>query len=179
MKIYVLIGKTGAGKTTVEREMIKDLNLAKLVSSTSRKIRDKEVNGVDHYYLTKSKMIELRDRGELMECAEYGGELYGVEKKHIKDLKSDAITILEPNGYKEYKKVFKDKVVGIYLYAPNDKRLVRCLSRESAPNYDNITLRFKQDSELFKEIEDSNIIKIDSSEEIGKTMKKLYKQLSL
>ena len=52
-KIIALIGKAGAGKDTILREIIKsNPDLHEMISCTTRPKREGEVDGVNYFYLT-------------------------------------------------------------------------------------------------------------------------------
>lgn len=52
-KIIALIGKAGAGKDTILREIIKNnSDLHEMISCTTRPKREGEVDGVNYFYLT-------------------------------------------------------------------------------------------------------------------------------
>lgn len=50
--LLILVGPSGSGKTTVEKELIKSHNFTKIVSSTTREIRDGEIDGVDYNFVS-------------------------------------------------------------------------------------------------------------------------------
>jgi len=51
-KIFIIVGASGSGKTTVENQLIEDGLVVRVISSASRSIRDGEVEGVDYYFKT-------------------------------------------------------------------------------------------------------------------------------
>jgi guanylate kinase len=76
--MLVLSSPSGAGKTTLSREILKrDEGLAMSVSVTTRRPRNGEVDGRDYHFRTVAEFEALRDAGGLLEWAEVHGNLYG------------------------------------------------------------------------------------------------------
>ena len=58
--LYVLSAPSGCGKGTVLNELFKrEDNLYYSVSATTRQPRDGEVDGVNYYFVTKERFLEL------------------------------------------------------------------------------------------------------------------------
>jgi guanylate kinase len=85
--LIVFSGPSGAGKTTVLREVLKRcrLPLVLSVSATTRPPRPGERDGVDYHFLTDGSFQESRRRGEFIECFEvFGcGHWYGTLKSEV------------------------------------------------------------------------------------------------
>lgn len=74
----VLSAPSGAGKTTIARELVKrETDFAFSVSATTREPRGSEKNGVDYWFLTRSEFLRRVEDREFAEWAEVHGELYG------------------------------------------------------------------------------------------------------
>ena len=52
--IYIIVGKTCSGKTTVMKNL-EDFNFSKMITSTTREPRVGEVHGVDYFFKTKDE----------------------------------------------------------------------------------------------------------------------------
>ena len=74
-KLVIVSGPSGAGKTTVLREVFRrcSLPLVGSVSATTRAARPGEVDGVDYHFLTQNAFDLARQRGEFLECFEVFG----------------------------------------------------------------------------------------------------------
>ncbi len=70
-------GPSGAGKTSVCRELKKDPRVEFSVSATTRPKREHEVDGVDYHFLTKDDFERRVAAGEFVEHATYSGNHYG------------------------------------------------------------------------------------------------------
>lgn len=53
IKIVALFGKSGAGKDTIQRELLEFMpDVHGIISCTTRPPREKEIDGKDYYFLT-------------------------------------------------------------------------------------------------------------------------------
>ena len=76
--LFVITGPSGAGKGTVLKEVIKNLDrLYFSVSATTRKPREGEVDGVHYHFLTKERFEELIAGDRFLEYAQYAENYYG------------------------------------------------------------------------------------------------------
>jgi guanylate kinase len=86
-RVVVVSGPSGAGKTTVMREVFRrsTLPLVPSVSATTRPPRPGEVDGVDYHFLTPEEFHRRRQRGEFLECFEvFGrGHWYGTLQSQV------------------------------------------------------------------------------------------------
>jgi guanylate kinase len=120
--LFVVSAPSGAGKTTLCREMSKRVrDLYYSVSWTTRLPRPTEVHGQDYFFTTKEEFQRLIERSELAEWAEVHGNLYGthagfMEQKIEKGM--DVIVDVDAQGASLLKKRFPDGVF-IYILPPS------------------------------------------------------------
>jgi guanylate kinase len=102
--LIVLSAPSGAGKTTICREILRmfpDVRFS--VSTTTRPPRPGEVDGKDYHFVSKEEFRERIDRGEFIEWVENYGQLYGTSKKTMDvflERGHDLILDIEPRGAK-------------------------------------------------------------------------------
>jgi len=95
-KLVVISGPSGAGKTTVCRELKKDPRVTFSVSSTTRPRRPGEREGVDYHFLSQKEFEARVARGEFLEHAVYNGHSYGTERAQMeRALAAGKVFILE------------------------------------------------------------------------------------
>ncbi len=76
--LFIVTGPSGAGKGTVLGKVMPSLeDLHYSVSATTRAPRAGEQDGVNYYFLEKQEFLNMIDRGEFLEHAEYVGNYYG------------------------------------------------------------------------------------------------------
>jgi guanylate kinase len=115
--LIVLSGPSGTGKGTICAELLKilpDINLS--ISSTTRVPRKNEVEGINYFFLTKEKFIEMKNNEEFLETAEVYDNYYGTPKKYVLDkleLGKDIILEIDINGAMQVKKNYSR---GIFIF---------------------------------------------------------------
>lgn len=128
-ELIIISGPSGAGKGTIVSEILKiRQNTTCPISYTSRPMRDKEIDGVNYYFVTKEKFEEKIKNDDFLEYAQVRGDHYfGTPKKEIQDLLNsgtDVILEIDVQGAKQIKEIFPDTVL-IFILAPTIKELKR------------------------------------------------------
>ena len=76
--LFIVTGPSGAGKGTVLGRLLPTMEqLQYSVSATTRAPREREEDGVNYYFLNRNDFLNMVDRGEFLEYAEYVGNFYG------------------------------------------------------------------------------------------------------
>lgn len=85
-KLIVLTGPSGVGKGTLLRSLVqRHPELYVSVSATTRSPRPGEIDGVDYFFVTRSKFERMIAAGELLEWAEFTGNLYGTPREAVEN----------------------------------------------------------------------------------------------
>lgn len=96
-RLTVLSGPSGVGKGTVVaavRELFPHIWVS--VSCTTRPPRPGEVDGVQYHFVDRPTFLEMLARGELLEHAEFAGNLYGTPSAPVfEHLAAGVPTLLE------------------------------------------------------------------------------------
>lgn len=187
-KIFCLLGKSGAGKDTIFKELIneKALNLKAIVSYTTRPKREKETNGVEYYFIDKDKLDNYKIMGKVIEIREYntvnGSWYYStIDDGQIDISNNNYLIIATVEAYINLQTYFgKDKVVPIYITLDDGVRLERALKREmeqEKPNYSEMCRRFLADERDFSEmkLESAGIKKVYYNYEIRECINEIKK----
>ena len=141
VKVHILSGCSASGKDTILKEVVKKSNIVPIISTTSRPMREGEVEGREYYFKTYRECEKLLQDGMFIESRMYntknGSWLYGITKDSI-DLKSDNeyIVIVDAQGrdtlidYLLNNNVDRDNIRTYYIDSSARERLLRSLSRE-------------------------------------------------
>ena len=78
--IVILSSPSGAGKTTLVKEISKGNNFQISISHTTRKPRPNEIDGKDYYFVSKSEFKNLIDKDKFLEYAKVFKHYYGSSK---------------------------------------------------------------------------------------------------
>lgn len=139
-KVIALVGKSGAGKDYLMKQMAEDNDYHIIVSSTTRPIRDYEEDGVDYHFLTEKEFAAAR----FLETASFNNWNYGTR---YEDLDPDRVNIgvFNPTGLFSLARHEDIDLSIIYVKARDKTRLLRQLNREENPNVHEIIRRFGTD----------------------------------
>lgn len=160
-KIFCLMGKSSSGKDTIFKQLIgdKDLNLAPVISYTTRPIRHNENHGVEYYFINDETLQQYMKQGKLIEKREYhtinGKWSYCTVDDGQIDLQKPTsyLLIVTVEAYRNLRNYFgADNIVPLYIDVDDGIRLERALRRErkqQKPNYDELCRRFLADSNDF------------------------------
>ena len=147
-----LVGMTCTGKTTLLDALVHKFGYERLVSFTTRPMRDGEVEGVNYHYISDEQFEKLNKDGFFAETTSYNvanGETwkYGTAKK---DLTDDKIVILNPYGLKELRKDKSLNIVAFYLFASHGEIWNRL--RQRGDSSDEAARRIEADKKDFEDI---------------------------
>ncbi|BAO04846.1 guanylate kinase [Clostridium botulinum B str. Osaka05] len=154
-KLYCILGKSASGKSTVER-MLEKKGLKRIISTTTRPIREGEQEDVDYHYISEDEFKKLESKDCLLENTQYREWHYCIDREfnNFNLSKHDYVCVIEPNGYRQIiKNLGKENVIGVYIYVEDKERLLRSLHREIQPDCQEICRRFLSDIDLFSNIE--------------------------
>ena len=127
--LIVLSGPSGVGKNCVRQEIVKSnrLDLTYSVSMTTRQKRDKEVDGVDYYFVSDEEFQKNIDSGNFLEWAEFVGHRYGTPKDKVEALRNAGKNVfleIEINGARQVmERVKDDRVISFFLMPPSFQAL--------------------------------------------------------
>lgn len=125
--MIVLIGESASGKSTIEKELIKNFKYEKVVTFTTRPIRNGEQDGKDYWFVSENEFNSLKNRQRFFETAEYNGWQYG---SPIIKYPKDKVIIVTPKGLRALQRTYNKKdFVSIYVKTPRRERLIRLLKR--------------------------------------------------
>lgn len=107
--IYILAGPSGSGKTTQANILSKREDFKRVITCTTRSMREGEIEGVDYFFKSKKEFECLLKNHELLAVTKYSGNFYGIPKqgldKYIRSKSEHVVMVLDLNGVKELKKI--------------------------------------------------------------------------
>lgn len=126
----VLSAPSGGGKTTIAKMLLQGReDLGYSVSATTRPKRPGERDGVDYHFLSRHEFVSRQERGEFLEWATYGGELYGTLKSEIERifaLGRHAVLDVEIEGARQIRRNFPNSLL-LFVLPPSAEALVERL----------------------------------------------------
>ncbi len=146
--MLVILGESASGKTTLLKMFIEaNPKYHKIVTYTTRPMRDGEVDGVDYHFIPQATFDEFVKRGFFVEHAKYRDWSYGTAKADCES--ENAIAILTPAGLRALKRLGYN-VTSIYVYVDRRSRLINILAR--GDNIDEAYRRNLSDVGQFDEV---------------------------
>jgi len=146
--IVILSSPSGAGKTSLVKEISSKNNYSISVSHTTRKPRSNEIDGVDYFFVKQDKFRELISKKKFLEYAKVFNHYYGssvdvVFKKLDKG--KNVIFDIDWQGTEQIKqKKLKYKIITIFILPPSRKELFNRLLNRDLNDEKNAMERMKQ-----------------------------------
>jgi len=145
--LYIIAAPSGAGKTSLVREIVNTTNdVIVSVSYTTRASRPGEHEGVDYNFIDKQSFEDLIAKDEFLEYAEVFGNYYGTSKTWLeKKLKEGTDVILEIDwqGAQQVKRLIPE-AIGIFILPPSQATLIQRLRSRGQDSDDVIEKRSKE-----------------------------------
>lgn len=126
-QIYLLLGASGTGKTTIGH-YLKSWGVPEVVSHTTRPMRYSEVEGRDYYFVTEEEFNKI----DFIERVEYDGNLYGVSRQEVERVLSNTdkcFVVVSLEGVFMFKEAFPGICTVIYIWVPVDEMINRMKQR--------------------------------------------------
>jgi guanylate kinase len=129
-RLTVLSGPSGVGKDAVlaaVRRRHPEVWVS--TSVTTRKPRPSETDGVEYHFVTRDEIEKMIEAGELLEHAEYAGNVYGTPRGPVLQRLSEgrpAFLVIELQGMRQVRKLMPDAQF-VFLAPPSFEELERRL----------------------------------------------------
>ncbi|NLG64498.1 MAG: guanylate kinase [Actinobacteria bacterium] len=128
--MFVISGPSGAGKGTVIRRVLQEVNGVSIaVSATTRLPRTGEVDGREYHFMSRAQFEGIARGGGFLEWVEYGGNLYGTLLAEIETRLAagqDVILEIELQGARAVRRMLPEAVF-VFLAPPTAAELERRL----------------------------------------------------
>lgn len=84
ISVVLIDGPSGCGKTTIALRLEQQISSCKYIASTTfRPMRNKEVNGREHFFYKPAEFLKKKRNGEFLGYYEIYENRYGIEKRKI------------------------------------------------------------------------------------------------
>ena len=151
--MLVLSSPSGAGKTTICKEILKKIKDLKMsISYTTRKKRKSEVDGKDYFFISEKKFKELQAKDFFIENANVFDHFYGTPKKFVEENLIKGVDVLfdiDWQGAQKLSNFSKTDIVSVFILPPSNLILKERLKKR---NEDSLKIVNKRMSKAKSEI---------------------------
>lgn len=145
--ILVISGPSGSGKSSLLNHLLRvGENLYFSISTTTRSLRDGEVDGVNYHYISKEMFERDIEDGSFLEWAKVHDNYYGTSLKPIlKALNDGKIVIfdIDVQGHKIVREKFGNLTTSVFITTPDQDALQKRLYERGADKPQTIQKRLK------------------------------------
>ncbi len=143
--MLVLSSPSGAGKTTISRELLaRDGGLVLSVSATTRPMRPGETEGVDYVFMDQARFDEMVRVGAFLEHATVFGNCYGTPRGPVEaalDEGRDVLFDIDWQGAQQVAEKAREDLVSVFILPPSTEELERRLHTRAQDSDDVVRAR--------------------------------------
>ncbi len=151
MKLLVLTAPSGAGKTTIARRLMDEVDgLRFSVSATTRDPRPAEENGVHYFFLSPDAFQARLDAGDFLEHEEvYPGRFYGTLRQEVErlalaeDVRAVVLDI-DVKGALNVKRLYGDRALTLFIAPPTLAALATRLHARGTESEAQVAVRLER-----------------------------------
>ena len=152
--IVILSSPSGAGKTTLVKEISKKRKFEISISHTTRKPRVNEFEGRDYFFIGEEKFKKLIEENKFLEYAKVFKNFYGSSKENVFKNLDKGINVLFDIDWQGTQKIrnqnLKYKIISIFILPPTRNELYKRLLNRDRNDENIANERMKQFDEDIK-----------------------------
>lgn len=179
--LYLIVGRTGSGKSTIAEELSRRWNIPQVKSYTTRPMRPSEKEKSDHIFLQPEEVGKYTD--DMAAYTKIGEYEYFVTWDYLKSL-GDTIYVIDPAGVRYLKDTAKEKglekdfvIQTIYVTIDPEIQRKRLLLRGQTEK--EIEERMAAEDKQFSEFEETipflpDILVISNNQKLNDAVEQIY-----
>lgn len=139
-RVITITGPSASGKSTMERRLSQMGIFERVISTTTRPMRDGETSGLDYYFIDEYEFQWLIDANEFVDHKSFNDSWYGATHGAFNEIFEDnkvAVIVVEPTGakrIKEYGETHGWDVMSVFIGGDLETLVKRFVSRMT-PDY--------------------------------------------
>lgn len=140
--IVCIVGPSGSGKTTLANIASKELNIPTLCSYTTRPKRENEINGIDHFFVSKE---EMPTKDKMLAYTKFGYYEYWASIEQI-PIDKPIIYVIDEKGLLMLIEEWGNKYEIVSMLIKRDKKLLIETVGEERVKRDHSRVKIDEDS---------------------------------
>jgi guanylate kinase len=144
--LFIVSAPSGAGKTSLVRELVESLDGIRVsVSHTTRDRRSGEVDGVNYHFVDTATFEAMAERGEFFEYARVFDHYYGTSRITVEATLAagqDVILEIDWQGARQVREQSPD-AVSVFILPPSREELERRLAGRGTDEHAVIARRMR------------------------------------
>lgn len=145
-KLYIISAPSGAGKTSLVKQLIADLDdLTVSVSHTTRPMRPGETHGQDYYFISVAEFQAMQANKAFLEHAQVFDNFYGTARQTVENNLNqglDVILEIDWQGAEQIKALLPDSI-SIFILPPSTEVLLQRLRNRGQDDEQVIARRMR------------------------------------
>ncbi|TLF53879.1 guanylate kinase [Halomonas urmiana] len=144
--LFIVSAPSGAGKTSLVRELIESLDGIQVsVSHTTRERREGEVDGVNYHFVEVPTFEAMVEQGDFFEYARVFDNYYGTSRSAVQAMLAagqDVILEIDWQGARQVRQQLPD-AVSVFILPPSREELERRLAGRGTDEHAVIARRMR------------------------------------
>ncbi|MDX1466377.1 MAG: guanylate kinase [Halomonas sp.] len=144
--LFIVSAPSGAGKTSLVRELIESLDGIQVsVSHTTRERREGEVDGVNYHFVEVPSFEAMVEQGDFFEYARVFDNYYGTSRSAVQAMLAagqDVILEIDWQGARQVRQQLPD-AVSVFILPPSREELERRLAGRGTDEHAIIARRMR------------------------------------
>jgi len=163
--MLALAAPSGAGKTTMARELLKaDPWIDLSISCTTRKPRGQEKDGVDYYFVDQEEFEKMIAEDKFLEYAKVFGNFYGTPKEPVEASLSkgrDVLFDIDWQGVRQLREKAPADLMSVFISPPSADELLSRLQKRAQDTAETISKRMAEASQEMSHFDEFDYVIIN------------------
>ena len=164
--LFIVTAASGAGKTSLVKELLVKDNLVKLsVSHTTRQPRLGEQNGMHYHFVKEEEFLGILSSGGFLESADVHGAKYGTSQSAVDAALQggfDVILEIDWQGAAQVRNIYP-QAISIFILPPSVETLAQRLNNRGQDSAEVITQRLAAAREEMSHVVEFDYVTINDN----------------